>query len=334
MLSNRENALIAMSGGIPESVPCAFSDSQFICPDWMREAPPMFSGPGLDGYGVHQTPTESAAGMYTPTAGVDPVLEDIEDWEDVVHFPDYGKVDFAEEYRKDSQLFHLDPANRMQDFYCPNGMFERLHFLMGFEEAVMALVTDPEAVSDLAGRIADTKIIIAENAAKYYKPDYFTMLDDYAFANGLFMSLDCFRQIFKPHYKRIVDAVHSFGMKFKTHCCGKMETLVDDLLEIGVDAFDPVQHLNDIPAMKRKTLPRHVGIMGGMNVQGVIDLEGVTQEQIRAEVRRCIDAYAPGGGYMLFGTSLFMYTPTAYAPDQSLGTVIDECKKYGKDFYR
>ena len=332
MLTNRENALIALSGGKPESVPCAYAASQFICPDWMQEAPPMFSGPGPDGYGVHQTPTESAAGMYTPTAGIDPILEDVTEWEDVVHFPDYGKVDFAEEFKKDSQIFHLDPANRVQDFYCPNGMFERLHFLMGFEEAVMALITDPEAVSDLAGKIADTKIIIAENAAKYYKPDYFTMLDDYAFANGLFMSIDCFRNIFKPHYKRVVDAVHSFGMKFKAHCCGKMESLLDDYLEMGVDALDPVQHLNDIPAMKQKTLHR-AGLMGGLNVQGVLDLENVTEEQIRAEVRRCIDEYAADGGYMVFGTSLYMYTPSAYAPGQSIGIVIDECEKYGRNYY-
>ena len=293
MLTNRENALIALSGGKPESVPCAYAESQFICPDWMQEAPPMFSGPGPDGYGVHQTPTESAAGMYTPTAGIDPILEDVTEWEDVVHFPDYGKVDFAEEFKKDSH---------------------------------------PEAVSDLAGKIADTKIIIAENAAKYYKPDYFTMLDDYAFANGLFMSIDCFRNIFKPHYQRVVDAVHSFGMKFKAHCCGKMESLLDDYLEMGVDALDPVQHLNDIPAMKQKTLHR-AGLMGGLNVQGILDLENVTEEQIRAEVRRCIDEYAADGGYMVFGTSLYMYTPSAYTPGQPIGIVIDECEKYGRNYY-
>lgn len=332
MLTSRENALVAMNGGKPDFVPCTFEASQFICPDWMQEAPAMFSGPGPDGYGVHQTPTESAAGMYTPTAGVPMVLEDVCDWENVVKFPDYTGFDFEEEYRKDKAIFHLDPENKVQDFYCPNGMFERLHFLMGFEEAMIAVMTDPEAVSALASKIADKKIEIAQIAAKYYKPDYFTYLDDYAFAKGAFMSTDTFREVFKPHYKRIIDAVHSFGMKFKTHCCGKMESLLDELLDMGIDALDPVQPLNNIPEMKKKTLGR-IGLMGGLNVQGVVDVKGMPEEAIRAEVRRCIDEYAPQGGYVMFGASLFMYTPSAYAPDGVLGIVLDECGKYGKDFY-
>lgn len=95
-MTKRENALTALQGKKPESVPCFYSACQIIPPASALESPPMGSGAGYDGYGVHQTPTESAGGMYTPTPGMPPVLEleKIEDWKKIVHFPDYSQVDF------------------------------------------------------------------------------------------------------------------------------------------------------------------------------------------------------------------------------------------------
>lgn len=328
-MTMRENALLALSGKQTEFVPCSFAAVNFVCPDAAMEAPPMGSGPGFDGYGVHQTPTLSGGGMYTPTVSVPPVLTDITRWKEQVTFPDYSNIDFAAEYEKDKAFFHWDPAEKVQDFYSPNGLFERLHFLMGFEDACVAILTEPEAVSELVGAIADKKIEMVQTAAKYYHADYFTLLDDYAHLNGPFISLETFREIFRPHYQRVIDAAHACGLKFKTHCCGKMETFLDDFLEMGVDAFDPVQRINDLPAMKQKTLGK-AGLMGGLDVQAVVDLENATEEGIRAEVRRCIGEYAAGGGYMIHGASLHMYNPAAYAPGGRLNIVIDECMKYGQ----
>lgn len=331
-MNMREIALAALNGK-ESPVTCSFAAVNFVCPDCAMEAPPMGSGPGLDGYGVHQTPTASAGGMYTPSISVSPVLTDISRWREQVKFPDYSKVDFAAEYEKDKAFFHWDPATKVQDFYSPNGLFERVHFLMGFEEACMAILSEPEAVCELVGAIADKKIEMVKVAAKYYHADYFTLLDDYAHHDGPFMSLDTFREVFRPHYQRIVNAAHECGLKFKTHCCGKMEMFLDDFLEMGVDAFDPVQRVNNIPAMKAKTLGR-AGLMGGLDVQGVVDLENATEDQIRAEVRRCIDEYGTGGGYMIHGASLYMYNPMAYAPGGRLNIVIDECMKYSQQLFR
>ena len=333
-MTKRENALTALQGKKPESVPCFYSACQIIPPASALESPPMGSGAGYDGYGVHQTPTESAGGMYTPTPGIPPVLEleKIEDWKKIVHFPDYSQVDFKTISEQERAFFHLDKNNFVQDLFCPNGIFERLHFLMGFENAMIAIMEEPEIVSDIVGAIADKKIEFIYKAAEYYKPDYFTYLDDYAHINGLFISKDTFREIFKPHYQRIVKACKETEMTFKTHCCGKMETLLDDFLDMGVTALDPVQCCNNIPEMKKKTLGK-AGIMGGLDVQNVVDITASSEEDIRREVRRCIDEYAPDGGYMIYGASLHMYNPAAYAPGQPLGIVIDECEKYGHNYY-
>jgi hypothetical protein len=332
-MTNRENVLLALHGQKPEWVPSFFSSCQIIPAGTSLETPQIGLGPGYDGYGVHQTPTEGAGGMFTPTTSIQPVLKDIKKWREQVHFPDYSHVPIEQIAQMERQLLHLDKSTFVQDLYCPNGIFERIHFLMGFEETMYAIMEEPDAVYDLAGAIADKKIEFIKLAGRYYQPDYFTYLDDYAHVNGLFMSLDTFRELFKPHIKRIVKACHETDMTFKMHCCGKMECFLDDFLEIGITAFDPVQCVNDIPAMKKKTLGT-AGLMGGLDVQHVIDLGGVTEEQIRAEVRRCIDTYAIDGGYVLYCASVQMFNPVSYAPTGVIGIINDECAKYGAEFYK
>lgn len=332
-MNKRENTLAAMHGDKTDYTPCFYDSIQLVPTDLFLECPPPVNGKklaGYDGYGVYQEPTESGDGAYTPAYGIPPVLTDVTEWKSQVKFPDYSI--FSEDDWKQSAAemeARIDRREYVIDAFSLRGMFERMHALMGFEDAMIALLEEPEACYDLAGAIADHKIRQIEYVAKYYKPDYFTYLDDYAHKSGLFMSKQTFRTIFKPHLKRIVDAVHASGMIFRQHCCGKMEDLFEDFLELGITAFDPVQPYNDIPAMKEKAKGK-AGILGGLDVQNVVDMENATEEDIRAEVRRCINEYGEGGGYMVYGSSIYMRNEKQRQPGGRIWTVIDECKKFGK----
>lgn len=332
-MTRREAFLTAIQGGIPDHVPCFFSHAQInICPASGDVPYGSMGSSGYDGYGCFQTATESAGGMTTPDPNYPAPISDITEWKEQAVFPDYTALDWEQMYQQVAAMLHLDRENCVQDFFCPNGIFERLHFSLGFEEAMIAVITEPEAVYDYAGAVADKKIEQIKLVAKYYKPDVFTYLDDYSHINGLFISKEIYRQIFKPHHKRIVDAVKAEEMIFKQHCCGKFEDLFDDFYEIGIRALDPCQPVNDIVELKSRH-PGEVGFMGGLDIQNVIDIDGATEDETRAEVRRCIDTYAAGGGYAVYGTTLDLYNPAAYAPGQKIGFIIDECAKYGNDFY-
>ena len=330
MLSKRENVLLAYEGEKPEYVPCFYSACQIIPAGSSLEFPEM-GKPGFDGYGVHHTPTVSAGGMFTPTPTVKPVLsaDDITDWKSIVTFPDYTNLPHEMIAAGLTQAMNLNPAEFVQDMFIPNGIFERLHFLMGFEDAMIAMMEEPEAVYDLVGAIADKKIEYMKYAKQYFNPDFYTYLDDYAYMSGLMMSKDTFRELFKPHLARIVEAAAKEGLKFKQHCCGKMEDLFDDFLDIGVTRFDPVQPVNDLNAM-RKRAGKKVCLMGGLDVQNVIDREGATEAEIHAEVKRCCETYGNDGGYIVYGASLNMYDPNAYAPGGVIHHVITATEKYGK----
>lgn len=328
MLSKRENVLLALKGEIPEYVPSFYDACQIIPAATSLETPDMGAA-GYDGYGVHQTPTESAGGMFTPTPTVKPVLKDITQWRSVVQFPDYSKVPFELIVAKEKEMMNLNQELFVQDLFCPNGIFERLHFLMGFEEAMYAIYDEPEAVYDLVGAIADKKIEYIKLANKYYKADYFTFLDDYSHINGLFLSPEIFRKFFKPHLARIVAACKETSMTYKQHCCGKLEDLFDDFLEIGITAFDPVQPVNNIVKMKEKAKGK-AGIMGGLDVQNVVDRVNATDQEIEAEVKRCIATYGPGGGYTIYGASVNMFNPVQYAPGGKIFAVNQACEKHGR----
>jgi hypothetical protein len=331
-MTNRERILCAYHGGTPDSVPCFFSDAQINVADSLMDSPPIGTQEGYDGYGVYQIATQSAGGMFTPSSNHPHAISDITKWKEEAVFPDYSKTDWNAVYEGTKQAMHWDRERFVQDFFCPNGIFERLHFCLGFEEAMVAIMTEPEAVYEYVGAVADKKIEAIQIIDKYFAPDVFTYLDDYAHIRGLFISPQTFRDIFKPHIKRIVNAVKNTKMMFKQHCCGKMESLLDDFYDIGIRAFDPGQPINDLSAMKNK-YPGEISIMGGLDVQHVIDRDGVTEEELRKEVWRCIDSYAPGGGYIMYGTSVQIYNPESYAPGGRLGIIIDECMKYGHSFY-
>lgn len=332
-MTPRERIMTAFKGGTPDSVPCFYSDAQINIAIELGESPGFGSTGGYDGYGAYQVATASGGGMFTPDPRKPYAITDITKWREQAVFPDYSGVDWRQVYEFMKGMQHWDRERFAQDFYCANGIFERLHFNMGLENAMVAIMTEPEAVYDYVGAVADKKIETIKLVDKYFAPDVFTYLDDYSHISGLFISKEQYREIFKPHHKRIVEACSNTGMLFKQHCCGRMESLFDDFYEIGIRAFDPCQPVNDLVSMKSKH-PGEVCLMGGIDVQGILDLEGVTEEEIRSEVRRCIDTYAPGGGYVVFGTSLDMYNPEAYAPGNRLGIVIDECMSYGADFYR
>lgn len=258
---------------------------------------------------------------------MEPVIPDIDCWREKLVLPDPDAIDWEETSRRDLEHFQLDRENRVIDFIYPKGLFERMHLLMGVENALCALLTDPDEVYEFAGVLADNKIKFIKKIGQYYKPDILTSMDDFAHQNGNFISLDVFRELFKPHLKRMVDAAHEAGMMYKMHCCGKMEDFCQDFLDMGIDAIDPVQPINNYDKVFA-VFGGKIGVCGGLDVQNVIDRDGVSEEEIQKEVRRCIDSYKKYGNYILYGATIDLHVPEAYLPGNKLGIVIDECEKY------
>ena len=294
-MTPRENAYIAYQHGTPEWVPSRLLDFNITFPAPYIE---RYQGEesGTDGFGVHWT-YEPLIGAPMPTLGA-ALFDDICDWREKVVFPDLDALNWEAQRALDTKHFVPGRINMAMSI---NGMFERMHACMGMENALCALVTDPEACYEFAGAVADHKIAMMRKLKQYnYGIDIFDMNDDYGMQGRMIMSLDQWREIYKPHLKRIVDAAHDCGFLYQHHSCGFIEPIIPELVEIGVDALDVLQTCNTNMRTLKDQYQHVLTFCGGFDNQGVFDRPNVTDRECYDETIRAVKEMAPGGSYVAF----------------------------------
>lgn len=265
-------------------------------PNGVGERPPFYQD-GTDWFGVKWVRAENINAI-TPDATQEPILEDIEDWEEVIKWPDLEAFDWSKAAEWD-HLDQVDRENQMLLVFCDNGPFERLHMLLGFENALCALITDPESVSAFFDRFMEWKLKLLEKIKEVYNPDIIMFHDDWGTQNGPFFSPDTWRTLLKPQIKKAVDKCHELGMYYEHHSCGNIEMLVPDLVEIGVDSWQG-QEINDVPKLKKLTdgkLEFHT--MPDYQKYVTESMSGeLTEEDLRKRVREQFLIHAEGGHYL------------------------------------
>ena len=125
--------------------------------------------------------------------------------------------------------------------------------------------------------------------------DGFVIWGDVAYKKSMFFSPDYWRQNFKPWAKAISDYAHSKGLPVIYHGCGNINAILDDYIEIGIDAMNPLEAKADLDGVElRRKFGDKLGICGNSNIQV---WETGDKELIREEVLRKLNA-AKGGGYI------------------------------------
>jgi uroporphyrinogen-III decarboxylase len=203
---------------------------------------------------------------------------------------------------------------------------------MGIENAMIAMYEEPEAVNDFFAAHTDFKLRLLDKAAYYYKPDIYIHGDDVASAFGLFMSPQVYRKLCNPYEKKLTHAGMEYGLIVEHHVCGKVDEIIPDIVDTGASVWQIAQSMNDLVGIKQKYGDK-LCIHGGWDISGDCSRPGASEEVIRAEVRRCIDTYAAGGNYMLFGGGIMGQRDDPEVI-KSRQWVSDECKKYSKEFYK
>jgi uroporphyrinogen decarboxylase len=104
----------------------------------------------------------------------------------------------------------------------------------------------------------------------------------------------------KPHQKTLFDYVkRSFGTPILFHSCGAVRDFIPDLVELGVDALNPVQVSAD--GMNLAELKHDFGNDiafwgGGVDTQTVLNKR--TPSEVMDAVKQNVDTLAPGGGFV------------------------------------
>ncbi len=174
-------------------------------------------------------------------------------------------------------------------------LFERAWTLAGMENVLMAMAADQRFANALLDRILAFNLAIIENACTH-KVDIFRFGDDWGHQRGVLMGPALWREFIKPRFKEMCRLVKSKGKFVMLHCCGKVDELFGDLIECGLDIFNPFQpEVMDVFEMKR----RHgdsLTFYGGISIQRTLPFG--TAQQVRDEVRRLLDVVGENGGYI------------------------------------
>lgn len=290
-MNQRENALEMINWGKPEYVPNTFDAYHIVLLATGITDQPWRGG--VDPFGVNWIATPEGA-IPEPNKFL---FDDIADWKNFVKFPDVDKFDFTQV--ANIELGHADRNEKVMCMFNACGLFERLVAFMGFENALCALVEDPDSCKEFFDAFSDYKVATIGKAMDVYKPDIVMYYDDIATARGLFMSPQTYREVIKPYHRKISEYVVSRGCIFEQHTCGKCEEVLEDFVEIGAKIWNPAQICNNIPEIQKKFKGRLI-VNGGWDSQGSCALPGADAEALMAEARRCMNDYGKNGGYMIY----------------------------------
>lgn len=317
-MTERENMQLVWEHKVPEWVPMINKASQMlICPEINDR--PLFMN-GRDWFGLEWAVGENPALMTHVVPGQH-IITDISDWRSEITFPSCKELPWEMIAQRTAGMWQ-ERETKMGYIVCNMGAFEKINALMGFEEGLCAMYDDPDAYADFVNAYADYRIEQFDYYAKYMHPDFLMMHDDWGNQTNMFLDPQLWRKFYKPAEKRMVDHAHSLGIKYMHHSCGKIEQIIGDLVEIGVDAWHSVQPVNDLAAIKAEYGDRLI-FAGGVDPQ-VTDRPGATEEDIRREVRRAIDVLGKNGGYLC--SSAVMFSTVQGVDD----IIDDEGTKYGK----
>jgi len=201
-----------------------------------------------------------------------PALEEWEDW-DQLTIPDI---------REEARWHQLEGAReRAGDrFLIAAGVsiYERVHFIRGLENTWMDILEEPEKLGELIDILVDMNLYAIKRFADA-GTDAYMWWDDWGLQERLMISPEAWREIWKPRYERIYKAVHDAGMFTILHSCGEITSILDDLIEIGLDVIQMDQQVN----MGLERLGREFG--GRITFWCPVDIQAVMAKGNPEEIR-------------------------------------------------
>lgn len=324
-ITARENLKLAFSGQKPYWIPqtgWCYCDVRNFRP---RQIPDNYATHLVfDGGDFIDYDTDTKRGwfnldwVFVPVAGGatvkpgSPMIEDMNDWEELVQWPDLDAVDWEAIGSMNKEFLNTTQSNEAGLL---DGFWERLISLMDVAGAAMALIDEDQqdAVKAFFDKYADFQIEYIRRLNEVCDLDGILIHDDWGTQNGPFFSVDTAREMLFPYLKRVVDFCHSLGLYYEQHSCGNCTALAELYAEAGVDLWNP-QPMNDFDKL--------VEIARGTRLHiafGDIVPEDMPEEEARQAARDWFTkygsenvTYAPVMPNQAFGAELYKVSREAF----------------------
>jgi uroporphyrinogen decarboxylase len=181
-------------------------------------------------------------------------------------------------------------------------VFGTSSWLRGHTQFYLDLVSNKPMVYALLDRMLEFYMVLSDFLLERLGPylDLVKIGDDLGSQNNLIISPAMYRELIKPRQKALYDHIKKKGnCKILLHSCGAIRKIIPDLIEIGVDALNPVQ--TTAHGMQADELKREFGREitfwgGGVDTQNILPFG--TPEEVRNEVKKNLEIFKPDGGYV------------------------------------
>jgi len=169
--------------------------------------------------------------------------------------------------------------------------------IIGSENMLLWLALYPDELEIFLKRVTDfvVEVTKAQIKAADGMLDGMVVWGDVAYRNGMFMSPETWRRFFKPCVKAIIDTCHAAGLPVIYHGCGNAEKIYPDFIELGLDAYNPLEAKAGLDVVElRKKYGHKMGFCGNMDA---LAWANDPLPELEKAVLRKLNA-AKGGGYI------------------------------------
>lgn len=200
--------------------------------------------------------------------------------------------------------------------------FEKANSARGIENFLGDMGGNQSFARRMLSKIIEKNIIMLENILSWPELDGVLLGSDWGSQQGLLMSPAMWRDMIAPGEQREYELVHSAGKDVWLHSCGNIQSILPDLVEIGLDVLNPVQpECMDIYKLK-DDFGDQLTFWGGISTQRTLPYG--TPEDVRREVRQVVEYMRQGGGYI---TSPAQEIQTD-VPVENMFALIDEAARH------
>ncbi len=202
---------------------------------------------------------------------------------------------------------------------------EMLWRIIGSENVLLWIGLYPDRLARVIERlhVFNLELARAQIRAAGGLLDGMVIWGDVAYRKGMLFSPDYWRKHFKPGVEALVQLCHAHELPVIYHGCGNVNRIFEDFIEIGVDAYNPLEAKAGLDVIElRRRYGHRIAFCGNMDVRVWAE---AGEQELEAVVLRKLNA-AKGGGYIFQSD----HSVPGNVPGPSYDFVVQLVRRHGR----
>ena len=269
------------------------------------------------------TPFKKLDEKGNKTLIADRSIKNRKDFESVVILPGEEDIEEKRKYIKEYREALRSSGTRIGFTVLLGAFFQTLYeFVIGLEDTMAMVYKQRDFLEELLEISTEywvnfVRMCVEEGV------DFIWPADDVAFKTGLFLPPELMKEIWLPRLSRIISPAVEAGVPVMFHSDGKIDDIVEDLINIGVDCIHPMDPYGIDYRDYKKRFGNKVCLAGNIDIE--YPLAHGTPEEIEKDVKEHMEALKPGGGYVACSS----HSIVNYIPHENFVAMINAIHKYG-----